>query len=640
MKSLRSTTLVFVACLSILTVRCGDSPTGGGGTVDTTPPGLASVTAVDRNHLQVSFTEPVEDQTAEVSEFYRIVERAPLQAESASPGDPVPVNSAVLSEDDKTLVLTTSTPMQNVPYDLFVSGVEDVAGNRIVNEVSSSFTGSNTPDETSPVILWRSPLPNTTDVPIGQAVVVQFSESMDYSSVLSAFSWTSAAGAVAWQASSDNNARFAFAASEPLDRNTNYTVSLGAEARDWAGNPLASTTWAFRTTAQIDNTPPALVSSSPADGATHVPVTANLSMTFTEALQPYVEEVLVSPQTSDGVLAWSPDGRTFTFDPYDDLLADTQYSVLIPPGGVEDLSGNGSTEVIAVVFTTGSSIASGSFAGALGGDPGSSAASNPTGALIVAADRTPFAEGDFGIAGSGIAGSGGSYSVGQLPDGTYWPFAVMETNGDDRMNPELGDAFGVYGVDFASQTGEPDSLTILVGSDLAGIDFDLFDPVALSGSVVYEGSMYPECCYTFFVGVFDTTGFDPGNPIASTPLYGTEGGIPNYPEWYVNQFDHGLVPGTYYVGAYMDANFNSTPDAGDPMALYESAGVPIQVTLDHGSDVLGITLRLQDPVPGRAKSLRSAAWPTTKAVAESSMQQLFRRIAAVIEPHPRGPIGD
>jgi hypothetical protein len=298
---------------------------------------------------------------------------------------------------------------------------------------------------------------------------------------------------------------------------------------------------------------------------------------------------------------------------------------------VKDLSGNGNIELVSVVFTTGASIASGSFAGTLGGDPNSDAASNPVGALVVAADRTPFAEGDFGIAGSAIVGGGGSYVVDRLPDGTYWPFAVMETNGDVGVSPELGDAFGVYGVDFASQSGAPDSVTITGGGDLAGIDFDLFDPVALSGSVVYEGTLYPECCYSFFVGVFDTTGFDPGNPTATDPLYATEGGIPSYPEWYVNQLDQGLQPGTYYVGAYMDANFNSTPDAGDPLALYESGGSPIPLTLGIGTDILEIAIRLQDPVPGGARSFRAVTWPTAKTVADTPQQRSVRRVVDWIQ---------
>ena len=622
------------ACVAIFASGCGDDPAGGGNPVDTTPPGVASVTALDRNHIQLAFSEAVQEQTAEVTEYYRVVERAPLEAAPAAPGDPLPLNAAVLNADRKTLVLTTGSPMLSVPYDFFVHGVEDLAGNKILNEVSSAFTGSIAPDVTPPVLLARSPVANATGVAIGQAVVLEFSESMDPASVLLAFRWTYSGGEVVSESHSQDNATFTFVPIAPLDQFTLYAVSLTAEARDWAGNALVGTTWSFQTTNQIDNTSPVMVSSNPAAGATGIALTSNLSMTFSEALQPDLDEVLVTPDIGDGVLVWSSDGRTFTFDPYADLQAGTQYSVFVPPGAAKDLAGNGTVDAIAVVFSTGPALANGSCAGTLAGDPSSATASNPAGALVVAADRTPFAEGALGIAGSAIAGGGGAYDVQRLPDGTYWTFAVKETNGDGRVNPETGDAFGIYGVDFAAQTGEADSVTITGGSDLTGIDFKLFDAVSLSGSVVYEGSRYPECCYTFFVGVFDTTGFDPGNPTASEPLYSTDGGIPTSPRWYINQFDQGLEPGTYYVGAYMDANHNSTLDADDPLALYESGGVPVRLTLEHGTDVLGITIHLQDPpIPG-ARALRPVAWPAAKTDAATPQQQAFRRLVAAFRHIP------
>lgn len=642
MNSARSAALALVAFVLLLAVTlptgCGDSPAGGGGTVDTTAPGIAAVTPVDMNHIQVTFSENVKEQTAEARDHYHIVERALVRAPTAAPGDSVPVSAAVLGADQKTVVLSTGSPMHGTGYDLTVRGVEDLAGNRMGGAVTGAFTGSNAADVTPPVLLARTPSPNATNVPVGQAVVLQFSESMDYSSVLAAFHWNSGGGAVVFEPRIEDGATFAFVPLVPLTPGTSYNVSLGAGARDWAGNGLATAAWSFQTTAQADHTPPTLVSSVPAAGATGVAAAGNLSMTFSEAVQPYLDEVLTTPDIGDGVLVWSSDGRTFTFDPYADLRPDTQYSVFVPPDAVRDVAGNGTVGPISIVFSTGSSLATGSFSGTVSGDPASGAASDPAGTIVVAGDATPFAEGNFGVAGSDVAASGGSYSVQMLPDGTYWPFGFKETNGDGRINPELGDAFGVYGVDFAAGTGEPDSLTITGGGMVAGTGFTLFDPVSLSGSVAYEGSRYPECCYQFFVGVFDTTGFDPGNPGASEPLHSTTGGVPNDPRWYINQFDQGIVPGTYYVGAYMDANFNSMLDAEDPVALYESGGLPVAVTLEHGDDRLGIAFHLQDPVPGAGTQLRMR-WPAAKAAPDTPEQRLFRHLVSLSHriPLPQRP---
>lgn len=628
MKFSRSTLVLIVAPLWGLACGCDDGPSTSPGPGDTTAPGIAAVTAVDVRHLLVAFTEIVREGTAERPDNYRIVVSTRGETAPSRAAQELPVSSAVLEADGKTVLLTTAMQEQ-VNYDCYVRGVEDLAGNRISAEVRASFTGTTALDTTAPTVHSRAPAAGATSVPTGGTVLVQFSESMDYSSVLAAFAWTSGTGAVAWNAESDGAATFAFTPTQPLARNTVYTASVGGEAMDLSGNHLESTTWTFLTTSHIDDVAPTLVSSTPAHGATRVPRTTNIAMTFSEPLNRSLDQILLSPPPGDGVLEWSTDGRTFTFDPYADLPADTQYSLLIPPGGVEDLAGNGNVDVISVNFTTGTSFANGSFAGTVAGAAFSGPASDPMGAIVVAADRPLFDADEFGIAGYDIAGRDGGYRIERLPDGTYWPFAIKETNDDGHLNPEQGDAIGVYGVDFASQSVEPDSVTIIAGGDVTGIDFAFFDPVALSGSVVYEGKRYARCCYSFFVGVFDTTGFDPGNPLASEPLYGTEGGIPDYPQWYINQFEQGLQPGTYYIGAFMDANFNRSPDAGDPMALWESAGVPVPLTLVNGSDVLDIDFRLQDPPAGLARHTRTAPWPTAPA-AETLQVRALRRAVAVL----------
>ena len=87
------TYLILFTGLALLMFGAGcssdDSPTGGGNT-DTTPPGIASVTAIDKRQLTVTFTEAVSKATAERGDNYVIIEQSPPPVSPAliwSPGD-------------------------------------------------------------------------------------------------------------------------------------------------------------------------------------------------------------------------------------------------------------------------------------------------------------------------------------------------------------------------------------------------------------------------------------------------------------------------------------------------------------------------------------------------------------------------
>jgi len=605
--------------LALFVAGCSssDSPVSNG-TTDNTPPTIASVTAVDQGHVDVVFSEGVNKDSAERTDHYQLV--TTLLVVGSSPVAEIGINSASRDDDQKTVHLTTDSPMQNVSYDLHVTGVQDLHGNLIAEGAMSSFTGSTAQDVTPPTVVDRDPAPGATGVGVGQAVMVQFSEGMDYSSVLSAFSWTRAGGTVSWDVQTDNGNVFTFQSTSPLLNSTQYTVTIGTGAHDYAGNPLAQTSWSFTTTSQIDHTPPTLVSSSPANNATNVNVASNISMTFSEAInQSSLQNVYLFPDIGDGVPTWSNGGKTITFDPYNDMEANTQYSLLIIPGGITDLAGNGNTSAINIVWTTGSTLATGGFSGTLSG-PNSADATGPGGALVIAATMNPFAtSGDFPIAGSTVAAPSGNYSIQHLAAGVYYPISVLDSNGDGLIDPDLGDAIGAYGVDFGTQDFSIDSVT--VGTTVVtGISFPLFDPATIAGRINYTGSVYNSCCYPVLIGAFDTNGFDINN--LGDPLYTTQANWPDYPEYRLSEFDGNLSDGSYYVGAFLDANYNSQPDPGEPMAFYGGT-TPTAVVVANGTDALHIDITLTDAAPGFV--VRS--WNVTAPAPPTQRQAALRRIA-------------
>lgn len=97
-------------------------------TVDTTPPTLVEAKPLaSQTTVQVTFSEPVTAATAEVEANYALTPA-------------VAVNSAVLSADGFSVVLTTASQALNTLYTLKVNNVKDTAGNTIATDSTTTFT--------------------------------------------------------------------------------------------------------------------------------------------------------------------------------------------------------------------------------------------------------------------------------------------------------------------------------------------------------------------------------------------------------------------------------------------------------------------------------------------------------------------
>ena len=77
------------------------------------------------------------------------------------------------------------------------------------------------------------------------------------------------------------------------------------------------------------------------------------------------------------------------------------------------------------------------------GDPASSAATSPAGALVFAGPTSP---GDLYTSVVTTVGSSGAYEFKNLPLATYFPFCVMDSNHDGLFQPNYGDAIGIFGI--------------------------------------------------------------------------------------------------------------------------------------------------------------------------------------------------
>ena len=612
---LYSLAAVVVFAIAIAACSSDDNPAGGG-TTDTTPPTVSNVAAVDESHIDVTFSEAVSKTSAEDTGHYIISAVLFPAAPGAASAGGQSVVAASLRTDKKTVTLTTGVPMGAVNYTLSVNGVADTHGNSITTTVDKPFTGSGDPDATAPEIVSRSPAPDATNVGIGTPVVVQFSEPVTDISFNAGASWTSPGGPVSFNSQQDGTT-FTLVPNSALANGTIYTVTLTG-VKDLSDNTMADTHWDFTTTNVADVTPPTLVSTVPANLATNVDVNANLSLTFSEAVNQIEFDVALTPDPGNGVPTWSNGGKTVTFDPDAALLDNQQYTLTIFPDGVRDLAANGFVGVKTVIFTTGSALTDGSIAGTITGDPGSGI-SDPTGATVIAPTSSPVNGGDFDIVSSTIVAANNTYTLSHLPDGDYFPFAIKDTNDDGNLDPSSGDAIGAYGIDFALGDQDPDSVIIVGGNHATGVSFPMIDPSAITGTVEYSGT-YADGFYPVFIGLFDTTGFDPSD----VPVVGTEAFYPGFVEWGFNTLDYvELVDDDYYVGAFMDVNDNGTFEQGvDPSGFYGGFPAPTALHISNGNDIAGIVITLTDPLT--ANSSASVAWPSTKHNAK------FQRLCDVV----------
>lgn len=607
MKTVSRFPLVLAVVLAFALAACSsdDNPTGGGGSTDTTPPTVTTVTPVDAYHVDVAFDEQVTKASAENTGNYTLALAAvpaPPQ-ETAAAGATVAIASAVLGTND-TVRLTTASSMAGLYLGLSVVNVSDTHGNAIKTPVVKSFAGSNDPDTTPPHIVSRTPVPGSNNVAIGTTVVVQFDEPINYGTFASGFSWSSFGGPVGISDIQYDGTTFTVVPSNVLANGTQYMVSLTG-VQDIIGNTMTDTEWSFTTTNTVDNEPPTLVSTSPANNATNVDVNANLSLTFSEAISQSNIEIVIYPDPGDGVPTWSNGGKTVTFDPYAPLLDNQQYVITMLPNSVFDLSGNGIQGLNVRVFSTGSSLESGSIAGTIQGHSGTGA-DDPTGAFVVAGDGAPFA-GDFNFLGVTLVAGNDTYALQHLYDGTYYIISALDTNHNGRIEPDDGDAFGAYGIDIANLDFTPDSVVISGGNHATNINFPLYDPSAVQGTVSYDG-IYAGDFYPILAGLYETSGFDPANAaIATGYAY-----WPYEPGYSINSLDAFIPSGDYYVGAFMDLNGNEIWDSGsEPIGFYGGLPTPTMIHIANGNDISGADILLADPVV-TLRSVTAQRWPTPK----------------------------
>ncbi len=155
---------------------------------------------------------------------------------------------------------------------------------------NTPYTGGGpTPpgDTTPPIVSSTNPGDTATGVGINSKLVANFSEAVD-PATCTATTFTLTRGATPVLGAVSCAGRTAtFTPTGNLTASAAHTARLTTGIKDLAGNALAANaTWGFTTGATTDTTPPTVASTDPVDTAPSVPVSNNITATFSEAVDP------------------------------------------------------------------------------------------------------------------------------------------------------------------------------------------------------------------------------------------------------------------------------------------------------------------------------------------------------------------
>jgi hypothetical protein len=236
------------------------------------------------------------------------------------------------------------------------TGAKDLAGNGLAADVVWTFT---TADQSPPTVLSTTPS-NGQSVPPSVVFFISLSEAMDASTINATnvtLKVTSSGAAVAGNVNYNTTTHNAsFTPNQTLLQNTGYTLTISGAVKDAAGNQMGTPVTVSVTTSDI--TPPTVISTVPADGATGVSNTAPITAKFSEPMEiASINSSTFTVKTTSGgaavagVVTYDNASSTATFTPSSSLASSTSYTATITTGA-RDVSQNNMAAAKVWTFTT------------------------------------------------------------------------------------------------------------------------------------------------------------------------------------------------------------------------------------------------------------------------------------------------
>ncbi len=199
------------------------------------------------------------------------------------------------------------------------------------------------------------------------------------------------------------------------------------------------------------------VSSYPANGSSAVGLNDTLSITFSAPLDTIngivFGETLLTNINRNTEIWFGNDARTIYFAPT--LEENKNYFIIVTTAKAAD--GSILSKPFIIQFTTAAVFSGYTVSGSVSFEDESINPAN----TIVALLKNKFNGQRPELLFANITGSDGSYTIEHVPNGTYYPLAAKDVNGDGRIDPGKGDVLG-----------KGDSI-VVDGSDISGINLIL-----------------------------------------------------------------------------------------------------------------------------------------------------------------------
>ncbi len=337
-------------------------------TNDVTPPAVSTVTPLNAaTNVAVNTTV-----TAVFNEAMTASTVTASTVQLLNPSSQVVTATVSYNTTTRTVTLTPSAALAgNTTYTARIiggaSGVKDAAGNALASTYSWTFTTIFV-DVTPPTVISVTPTNGASGVSTNPTITAVFSEAMTTASISATTVEvrTSANALVTSTVNYDTATRRVTitpnAALATLGTYTAKIIGGASGVKDIAGNALATTySWSF-TIGLLDLTAPTVISNTPADGATGIPISgASFKAVFSESMTASTINTtnvqLTNPANTviTATVAYNATTRTVTLTPSAALAGSTVYKVTIKTG-VKDAPGNALAANYVWSFTTAAAV--------------------------------------------------------------------------------------------------------------------------------------------------------------------------------------------------------------------------------------------------------------------------------------------
>lgn len=211
--------------------------------------------------------------------------------------------------------------------------------------------------DSPPAVVSTDPSPGAIDVPADRVISINFSEDIVAGAGYNLITVTDSDNNPVTIAKNINGSTLNVDPDVNLGYSTTYTVTVPTGAvQDSAGSTTAEDyNFSFTTVeAASDITPPVVSATDPVNGEVNVPLDKTISVKFSEAVQlsPNANSILIKKGRTIITYTLDINESTLIIDPKSVFSKNTAYTVIIPAGAVQDMSGNALDSTYTFSFIT------------------------------------------------------------------------------------------------------------------------------------------------------------------------------------------------------------------------------------------------------------------------------------------------